>query len=71
MSLWVDKYRPHDLPSLTYHKEQAANLSSLVQRDDFPHLLVYGPSGAGKKTRVRCILRELSVNTSITMKSVS
>eukprot|EP00080_Pristionchus_pacificus_P004238 PDM64258.1 rfc-3 [Pristionchus pacificus] len=59
MSLWVDKYRPHDLPSLTYHKEQAANLSSLVQRDDFPHLLVYGPSGAGKKTRVRCILREL------------
>ncbi|CAL7933359.1 unnamed protein product [Xylocopa violacea] len=31
----------------------------MVQKEDFPHLLVYGPSGAGKKTRIMCILREL------------
>ena len=26
---------------------------------DFPHLLVYGPSGSGKKTRIMCVLKEL------------
>ena len=37
---------------LTRHQLQA-------QSGDFPHLLVYGPSGAGKKTRIVATLREL------------
>ncbi|XP_035682492.1 replication factor C subunit 3-like [Branchiostoma floridae] len=59
MSLWVDKYRPTSLNKLSYHTEQAAQLKRLVQNGDFPHLLVFGPSGAGKKTRITCLLREL------------
>ncbi|CAC5421511.1 RFC3_5 [Mytilus coruscus] len=59
MSLWVDKHRPTSLHKLDFHKEQAAHLKKLVQGGDFPHLLVYGPSGAGKKTRIMCLLREM------------
>ncbi|KAK3611123.1 hypothetical protein CHS0354_007382 [Potamilus streckersoni] len=59
MSLWVDKHRPTSLNKLDYHKDQASRLKMLVQSGDFPHLLVYGPSGSGKKTRIMCLLREL------------
>jgi len=59
MSLWIDKHRPTNLSKLTYHIDQAENLKKLVVGGDFPHLLVYGPPGAGKKTRISCILREL------------
>lgn len=59
MSLWCDKYRPKNLNSLDYHKEQAEVFRKMVNSDDFPHMLVYGPNGAGKKTRIMCLLREL------------
>jgi len=55
----VDKYRPKDLSKLDYHKEQAAHLKKLIDGGDFPHLLVSGPSGAGKKTRIMALLRQM------------
>ncbi|KAJ8970298.1 hypothetical protein NQ317_019333 [Molorchus minor] len=56
---WADKHRPKELLSLDYHIEQAVDLKNLTKDGDFSHLLVYGPSGAGKKTRIMCLLREL------------
>lgn len=59
MSLWVDKYRPKKLENLSYHDDITLSLKALASTGDFPHLLVYGPSGAGKKTRIYSTLNEL------------
>ena len=59
MSLWVDKYRPTSLDKLTVHESITSKLSGLAASDELPHLLFYGPSGAGKKTRVMALLRSL------------
>ncbi|KEF57437.1 replication factor C subunit 5 [Exophiala aquamarina CBS 119918] len=59
MALLVDKLRPRSLDALTYHKDLSDRLSALASSPDFPHLLFYGPSGAGKKTRILATLRAL------------
>ena len=56
---WVDKYRPVKFSQLDCHPTLTPRLERLVSRGDFPHLLVYGPPGAGKKTRINCMLREM------------
>ena len=62
MALWLDKHRPKKLNKLDFHKKQADHLEKLVKSGDFPHLLVHGPPGSGKKTRVMALLRELYGN---------
>nr|CCA17291.1 replication factor C subunit 3 putative [Albugo laibachii Nc14] len=57
--LWVDKCRPDELDALTYHPQITRRLQNLSSSDDFPHLLVYGPSGAGKKTRIMALLHAM------------
>jgi replication factor C subunit 3/5 len=58
--LWVDKHRPKNLASLSYHDATTERLKSLTaDASSLPHLLFYGPSGAGKKTRISCLLKEI------------
>ncbi|KAI9289633.1 P-loop containing nucleoside triphosphate hydrolase protein [Umbelopsis sp. AD052] len=59
MSLWADKYRPQSLDKLTYHNDLSAHLKKMAHSGDFPHMLFYGPPGAGKKTRIAAVLREI------------
>ena len=59
MALWVDKYRPHDLSKLDYHQIQAEKLADLVSNGNFPHLMFCGPNGAGKRTRIHCLLKKI------------
>jgi len=57
--LWVDKYRPTTLDELDFNQGQAELLKQLVSKSDLPHILLYGPSGAGKKTRALALLAEI------------
>lgn len=59
MVLWVEKYRPQQLDSLSLHTNITHTLQQLIKDEDFPHLLMYGPSGGGKKTRIQALLRGL------------
>lgn len=59
MVLWVDEYRPTSLARLDLHESVSQRLQTLVASGDIPHLMFYGPSGAGKRTRIRAVLREL------------
>mmetsp|Transcript_4058 Transcript_4058/g.7475 ORF Transcript_4058/g.7475 Transcript_4058/m.7475 type:complete len:355 (+) Transcript_4058:67-1131(+) len=59
MVLWVDKYRPVNLSKLDLHEGVSKRLRTLVASGDIPHLLFFGPSGGGKRTRIRAVLREL------------
>jgi replication factor C subunit 3/5 len=57
--LWVDKYRPRSLQDLSFHDQTTKRLQALVENGQLPHLFLYGPSGAGKKTRIMALLNEL------------
>jgi len=59
MALICDKYKPISLSKLDYNLDQAKHIRRMIQSNDFPHLLVYGIPGAGKKTRVHCFLKEI------------
>ena len=56
--LWVDKYRPNTLDRLDYD-EISQQLKTLASEGSLPHMLFYGPSGAGKKTRIMALLRAI------------
>ena len=61
--LWVEKFRPLTIGDAKstpgIHKETYEVLHKLAGSDDFPHILFYGPSGAGKRTMTKCLLQEL------------
>ena len=58
--LWVDKHRPTQLKQLSCHPETNARLEALAADPaSLPHLLFYGPPGAGKKTRINSLLRSI------------
>ena len=67
--IWAEKYKPYEFGSLLYNNDIEVKLKKLISNDDFPHLLFYGPNGAGKRTLAKCILSELFGEGALKMKS--
>lgn len=59
MSLLCDKYRPTSLSKFDFNRLQCQRIKRLISSGNFPHLLIYGPSGSGKKTRAYAILKHV------------
>lgn len=54
--LWTEKYKPKSFDDLDFHTDTNERLFNLASNGNTPHLIIYGPDGAGKKTRVNCLL---------------
>ena len=59
MALWIDRHRPNKLNELTIQPQANQILDKISKSFAFPHLLLSGPPGSGKKTRVMAFLRAL------------
>ena len=57
--LWLEKYAPTYLKDMELHKDLNKLLTDAAMSKDLPHLLLYGPHGGGKMTRVYALLREI------------
>ncbi|XP_063724241.1 replication factor C subunit 3-like [Symsagittifera roscoffensis] len=57
--LWIDQNQPKSFKDLSYHPSISNCLKRMASSGDFPHFLFFGPSGAGKRTRAMCFLREV------------
>lgn len=57
--LWTEKHRPESFDELDFHEDVNHKLINLVENGNMPHTIIYGPDGAGKRTRVNCLLSKL------------
>jgi replication factor C subunit 3/5 len=49
---WIEKYRPDQIEDIISHKDILNTLSTLMEKNNFPHIILYGPPGTGKTTTI-------------------
>jgi replication factor C subunit 3/5 len=56
---WIEKYRPKNLDDIIDHSKKIATLKALVEDNQLPHLLFYGPPGSGKTSMILALARHM------------
>ena len=57
---WIEKYRPKSLDDLLSHQEIIQTIGRMMDTNQLPHLLFYGPAGTGKTSTILACARKLN-----------
>jgi replication factor C subunit 3/5 len=57
--IWIEKYRPQHLDDIISHRHIIQTLDQLIQNQQLPHMLFYGPAGTGKTSCILAVARKL------------
>jgi len=61
----IEKYRPKNLDDVVAQGEIVSTLTRLMESNQLPHLLFYGPAGVGKTSTILAIARKLYGTTNL------
>jgi replication factor C small subunit len=59
-SLWVDKYRPSKLEDYIGNESVKEKCKEYLEKQDIPHLLLFGPAGTGKTTLAKLLGKNIN-----------
>lgn len=65
---WVEKYRPNDFKDIILSDINRIFFKNIIEKNHFPHLLLYGPPGIGKTTAAISLINEYQKKYSQTNK---
>ena len=58
-TLWVEKYRSQTLDKYIGNEELKSTIANWIEKNDIPHLLLYGKAGTGKTTLAKLIVNNI------------
>ena len=62
-TLFTERFRPTDPKDYIGNEAFKSSLNTLIEQQDIPHILLYGPAGTGKTTAAKLIISNLDCDS--------